>query len=290
MTQSRKQLAQQAIAQAMKTRRAAGVAFHAPISIFDFAEKVGVSVRFADIPSMEGVYQADAKPQPTIIVSSSRPAGRKALTCGHELGHHVFGHGTQWDELVENRSQARRFEPDEFLVDVFSSAIQMPKLAVSHELSKRSLDPRICRHEEIYAISTLFGVSYGGFVTHMEHTLGIIDMGRASELTKSQPKHLRESLFGKPCPQNLIVVDTHWDEKCADIEVGDSVLLPPNATLEGTSAEVTDQTNSRTVITAVTSGICKVSTTDGWATFVRISRKNYVGRAPYRFDEETEDE
>ena len=186
------------------------------------------------------------------------------------------------------RQQTRRFEPDEFLVDVFSAAIQMPKLAVSHELAKRSLDPKTCRHEEIYALSTLFGVSYGGFVTHMERTLGIIDMGRASELTKIQPKHLRESLFGKPCPQNLIVVDTQWSEKCADIEVGDSVLLPPYTTLEGTSAEITGQSNARTVVTAIAPGICKVGTKDGWATFVRISRKNYVGCAPFRFDEETE--
>lgn len=290
MSQNRKQLAQQAIAQAMKTRREAGMAVQAPINIFDFAEKMGVTVRFADIPSMEGVYQADAKPLPTIIISSLRPSGRKALTCGHELGHHVFGHGTQWDELVENRTQARRFEPEEFLVDVFSAALQMPKLAVNHELSKRSLDPKTCRPEDVYAISTLFGVSYGGFVTHMERTLGIIDMGRASELSKHQPKHLRESLFGKPCPQNLVVVDSYWEDKCADIEVGDSVLVPPNATLEGIAAEISEQTDSRTVITAVASGICKVSTPDGWATFIRISRKNYVGRAPYRFDEETEDE
>lgn len=290
MSQNRKQLAQQAIAQAMKTRREAGIAVQAPINIFDFCEKIGVAVRFTDIPSMEGVYQADAKPIPTIIVSSLRPTGRKAITCGHELGHHVFGHGTQWDELVENRTQARRFEPEEFLVDVFSAAIQMPKLVVSHEMSKRSLDPKTCRPEDVYAISTLLGVSYGGFVTHMEHTLGIIDMRRASELSKHQPKHLRESLFGKPCPQNLVVVDSYWEDKCADIEVGDSVLVPPNATLEGIAAEISEQTDSRTVITAVAPGICKVSTPDGWATFIRISRKNYVGRAPYRFDEETEDE
>jgi len=290
MNQSRKQLAQQAIAQAMKTRREADVALHALINIFDFSEKLGVAVRFSDIPSMEGVYQADAKPQPTIIVSSLRPAGRKALTCGHELGHHVFNHGTQWDELVDNRTQTRRFEPDEFLVDVFSAALQMPKMAVSHELSKRSLDPNTCRAEEIYALSTLFGVSYGGFVTHMERTLGLIDMGRAAELTKQQPKHLRQALLGMPCPQNLIVVDEYWQEKTADLEVGDSVLLPANAELEGTNAEITEPSATRTILTAISPGICKVSTPDGWASFVRITRKDYVGRAPYRFDEETDDE
>lgn len=290
MNQSRKQLAQLAVATAMKTRKQANISLHSLINIFDFSERLGVSVRFSDIPSMEGVYQADARPQPTIIVSSLRPAGRKALTCGHELGHHVFKHGTQWDELVDNRTQTRRFEPEEFLVDVFSAAVQMPKMAVSHELSKRSLDPKTCCAEQIYALSSLFGVSYGGFVTHMERSLGLIDMGRASELTKQQPKHLREALLGKPCPHNLIVVDTHWQEKSADLEVGDSVLLPANIELEGAVAEVTEQSAVRTVLTAISPGICKVSTPDGWASFVRITRKDYVGRAPFRFDEETDDE
>ena len=290
MNQSRKQLAQLAVATAMKTRKQEGISLHSPINIFDFSERLGVSVRFSDIPSMEGVYQSDAKPQPTIIVSSLRPAGRKALTCGHELGHHVFNHGTQWDELVDNRTQTRRFEPEEFLVDVFSASVQMPKIAVSHELTKRSLDPNTCRAEDVYALSTLFGVSYGGFVTHMERSLGLINMGRASELTKQQPKHLRESLLEKPCPQNLIVVDKHWQDKSADIEVGDSVLLPANTKLEGTNAEIAECSATRTVVTALSPGICRVSTPDGWASFVRIAKKNYIGRAPYRFDEETDDE
>lgn len=290
MSQSRKKLAQQAIAQAMKTRKDAGVSVEGLLNIYDVAEKLGVSVRFADIDSMEGAYQADAQPKPAIIVSSRRPAGRKAITCGHELGHHVFGHGTQWDELVENRTQTRQFEPDEFLVDVFSAALQMPKLAVSHELSKRDLDVKRCRPEEVYAISTLFGVSYGGFVTHLERTLGLIDMARASDLTKHPPKHLRESLFGAACPQNLIVVDQHWSDKTVDLEVGDSVLLPIDATLEGAAAELTEQSASRSVATAVSPGICKAIAPSGWAAFVRVSRKDYVGRAPYRFDEEIDDE
>lgn len=290
MNQSRKQLAQLAIAQAMKTRRKAEVELHSLINIFDFSEKLGVSVRFSDISSMEGVYQADAKPLPTIIVSSLRPAGRKALTCGHELGHHVFGHGTQWDELVENRSQSRRFEPEEFLVDVFSATLQMPKLAVSHELSKRSLDPSSCRPEEIYAMSTLFGVSYGGFVTHLERTLGLINIGRLSELTSHQPRYLRESILGKPCPQNLIIVDAHWKGKPIDLEVGDSVLLPASIELEGSNAEISEQSAEHTILSAISPGICKVSTPYEWASYIRIARKNYVGRAPYRFDEETDDD
>ncbi len=291
MSQTRKQLAQQAIATAMKVRKEAGFSLHAPINIFDFSERLGVSVLFQDIPSMEGVYTSDAKPRPVIIVSSLRPAGRKALTCGHELGHHVFGHGTQWDELVDSRSQARRFEPEEFLVDVFSASLQMPKLAVAHAFSKRSVDPMTCTTEDIYAMSTLFGVSFGGFVTHMEKSLNLIDMRRASELTNVQPKQLRKSILGSTCPQNLIVVDKHWRDRAVDVEVGDSVILPPQIQLEGTNASLCESSDSRSVLTAERPGICRViqPDTEDWSVFVRVSRKNYVGRATFRFDEETDD-
>ena len=290
MNQSRKQLAQLAISTAMKTRQKAKCPLHSLIDIYDFTERLGVSVFFQDIPSMEGVYTPDAKPRPAIVVSSLRPAGRKTQTCGHELGHHIFNHGTQWDELIDDRSRSRWFEPEEFLVDVFSASLQMPKLAVCHELKKRGLDPMKCKAEEMYAFSTVFGVSFGGLITHLEKSLGLIDMRRACELAKHHPKDLRESLFGRPCPQNLVVVDHHWDSKAIDVEVDDSVLLPPGVFLEGNYADIQECGGTRSVLTARSPGICRVSDSTGWASFVRICRKNYVGRAPYRFDEESEDE
>lgn len=239
---------------------------------------------------MEGIYMPDAQPRPAIVVSSLRPAGRKAMTCGHELGHHVFKHGKQWDELIEDRSESRKFEPDEFQVDVFSACLQMPKVAVSHALSNRSLDPEQCRAEDIFALSTLFGVSYGAFVTHLERTLNLIGTTRAAELAARKPKDLREALLGEPCPQNLFVVDLGWNERAVDVEVGDSLLLPTNMMLEGDSAQVQVATNSRTVISATAPGIARVSHSSGWSAFIRVMRKDYVGRAPFRFDEEVDDD
>jgi hypothetical protein len=166
----------------------------------------------------------------------------------------------------------------------------MPKLAVSHEMAKRSLDPASCRPEEIYALSTLFGVSYGGFVTHLEKALNLIDMGRASELVKHQPKHIRESILGDACPQNLIVVDNRWEDRAVDLEVGDTIVLPPNVEIEGFNATIVESSPMRSVVTAMAPGICRVNGPDDWSVFVRVSRKQYVGRAPYRFDAEYEDD
>ena len=289
MSRNSRELAQIAAAEAMKARKRAQCSLHLPLNVFDLCERLGVSVFFQDIPSMEGIYIPEAQPRPAIVVSSLRPAGRKAMTCGHEFGHHVFKHGTQWDELIEDASESGRFDPDEFQADVFSACLQMPKIAVTHALASRKLDPENCRPEDVFAVSTYFGISFGAFVTHLERTLNLIGTARASELGARKPKDLREALLGEPCPQNLFVVDLGWEGRAVDVEVGDSVLLPSNVVLEGGSIQVESATNGRTVICATAPGIARVCHSSGWSAFVRVMRKNYVGRAPFRFDEEADD-
>jgi len=289
MSGNRKDLAQEAAARAMKIRAQASFSLRSPINVFDLCERIGVSVFFQDIPSMEGIYMPDAVPRPAIIVSSLRPAGRKAITCGHELGHHAFGHGRQWDELIEERSQSRSFDPDEFQADVFSSILQMPRSAVSHALSQRHLDPERCRPEEIFALSTFFGVSYGAFITHLERTLNLIGMKRASELSSQKPKEIRASLLGELCPQELIVIDLAWQDRTADVEVGDSLILPAGAKVEGRCVKVISEDGNWTVAIASTPGIARAIHSSPWSTFIRVYRKNYVGRALFRFDEEVDD-
>jgi Zn-dependent peptidase ImmA (M78 family) len=126
----RKQLAQEAIQLAMQVRIAAKVPALAPVSPVDACERLGLAVWFSDIPSMEGIYVPNAQPKPAIVISALRPRGRQSMTCGHELGHHAFGHGEQWDELIEDRNDARRFEPAEYQADLFSACFHMPKLAM----------------------------------------------------------------------------------------------------------------------------------------------------------------
>ena len=286
MGRDRKELAQIAVARALKVRKEADCGLRSPLNVFDLCERLGVSVFFQDISSMEGIYMPDAQPRPAIILSSLRPQGRKAMNCGHELGHHVFGHGWQWDELIEERSESRKFDPSEFQADLFSAFLHMPKTAVSHALASRNLNPEHCCAEDIFALSTYFGVSYGGFVTHLERSLNLIGKKRASALAARTPKHIREALLGEPCPQNLIAVDLGWEEQAADVEVGDSLLFPFSVVLEGNCAQVSCATSSRTVISATAPGIARVSHSSGWSIFIRVMRKDYVGRARFRFDEE----
>lgn len=289
MSRNRKDLALSAASAASKVRRDLGCSMNGSICVFDLCEKLGVSVLFQDIPSMEGIYMPDARPRPVIIVSAVRPAGRKAITCGHELGHHALHHGRRWDELVEERSQARRFDPDEFQADVFSACLQMPRVAMSHALSVRGIDPNRASAEQMFSVASFFGVSYGALLTHLEVTLGLLSMRAASSLASRKPRDIRDGMIGRPCPENLVVVDFAWQDRAIDAEVGDSLLLPPDLVVEGSCIRIDTSDAGRTIAVAIKPGLGKVSHSDNWSSFVRVAPRNYVGRAIFRFDDEAEE-
>lgn len=287
---SRRELALQAVSQSLKVRKRVKYSLTQPISIYDLCERLGVSVLLQDIPSMEGLYMPEARPKPTIILSSLRPSGRKAITCGHELGHHEFKHGKQWDELKEDRSKARRFEPEEYLADMFSSYLQMPKGAVESAFKLRGLSPERCSPEQIFCLSTYFGVSYEAFVTHLERTLSLISVKLASDLMDFSPKSLRQSLLGEPCPHGLVIADHHWVERAIDVEAGDLILLPSKSIAEGSCIERVNSSLEDAVVRATKPGIGRVIDTNGWCSFVRVAQKGFCGNAKFRFEEEVGDE
>jgi Zn-dependent peptidase ImmA (M78 family) len=105
----RKQIVQEAMSRALHARRSAGIALSETFCVFDFADQVGVEVRFVDAPSMEAAYAC--MPRPVILVSTWRPPGRKAYNCAHELGHHFYGHGMRVDELLGQDGAEEGFDP-----------------------------------------------------------------------------------------------------------------------------------------------------------------------------------
>jgi hypothetical protein len=121
------------------------------------AEQEGVEVRFSALPSAEGIYSPG---KPVIVVSSLRPAGRQAYTGAHELGHHIYGHGEQFDELVEDRGKSRKWDPKEYEANCFASALLMPKTAVLKGLSLRGWNLKSISPEQAYRMASWLGVGY----------------------------------------------------------------------------------------------------------------------------------
>lgn len=288
MSFDKKILAREAIAKALQTRRMAGYAMWDPICVYDLAEKIGIEVRFFDIPSMEGMYSSGENP--TIIISSLRPSGRQAFTGAHELGHHVFGHGAQYDELVEQRSETRRFDPNEFQADSFAGALLMPKVAVDRGFALRGWDPAASTPEEFYTVATWLGVGYSTLVHHMQYAMQVIKPQWADELLRQNLIVTRSNLLGKECREHLVVADHHWTGRAVDVQVSDLVLLPPRARIEGKCAAISAENELNVVAQGITPGIGRMVVDDlGWSTFIRVMRKQYSGRGKYRFEEEVND-
>src|SRR3546814_6969436 len=73
-----------------------------------FKKKTSYEIRISywssDVCSSDlGMYQR--APPPRIHLSARRPLPRRAYNCAHELGHHVFAHGSSIDELREDAKE-----------------------------------------------------------------------------------------------------------------------------------------------------------------------------------------
>ena len=224
---------------ALRVRQSMGLGIWIPICIYDVAEELGLEVRFVDISSMEGMYCKTATP--LILVSSLRPSGRQAFTCAHELGHHIYKHGTRIDELVDQSTAKSRFDPEEFLADCFAGFLLMPKSAISRAFATRGWDVRSCTPLQLYAIAGAFGVGYTTLIRHLSTTLNLLPRSRVSELVRVSPKQIRSVLLGRETREDLVLVDTQWVGRAIDIQVGDLVQLPADVVSEGLCISLSEQ-------------------------------------------------
>jgi Zn-dependent peptidase ImmA (M78 family) len=276
-------LTQKAMKAAVKTRARAGLDQISPICIFDLCEKLGVPVRFTEI-NMEGMYSGGE--QPRIFVSSQRPLARRVFTCGHELGHHEFDHGTTIDEMKEEAAALKDEDPDEFLVNAFSSFVLMPTIGLRGAFSRRGADMHTADPSQILAIANNFGVGYATLITHLAYGVQEIAAGRARDLLRNTPKSIRKSLIDDDCADPLVIVDPFWVAKPIDAEVDTSILLPAGSATENNILQRAGSCAAGDIYKAVRPGLGRVSLGAGKEHFVRVSTKGYAGLARYRHMED----
>lgn len=274
-----------AVAKALQARKRLGIALEEAVSPLDAAEKLGVEVRLADLPSMEGMYVSGGRP--TIILSSLRPFGRRNFTCAHELGHHAFGHGEQFDELTSDRSYRRATDSKEFQADTFAAFFLMPKSALENGMLRRQLKYDTLDPIAVYGLANWLGVGYSTLVNHMVNGIGTISRATGDRLLRSAPRDIRQQLIGTPsAAQQVILADQHWRGRSIDCEVGDLIRVPENCCYEGALAAspIVGFVQVQSV------GISRIVYEEaGWSAFVRASLKNYKGRACFRFEEEVDE-
>ena len=283
---NRRVLATQAMQAAAATRAKAKLDQSSPICIYGLCETLGVPVRFNNI-NMEGMYQRGLPPR--IHLSARRPLPRRAYNCAHELGHHVFGHGSSIDELREDAKAQPRDDPKEFLADTFAGLTLMPIIGLRRAFSVRGWMPESVTPAQIFTIACEFGVGYATLLTHLSAGMNMLSRGRAAALQRVAPKALRMDILGALTPEPLIVADRHRAAPTLDAEVKMLLLLPPDTEVAGGGLAFERDLAAGRLFRAVKPGIvqARVGT---WAVFVRIAPEAYVGLAQYRHLEEDPDE
>ena len=272
-------MAKGAFAAALRMRRDAGYGLDEAICVFDLAEQLGIEVRFTDIPSMEGMLYCN--PEPVIIVTSLRPLGRRSFTCAHELGHIHYGHGTIIDELV-GKCPRVGFDPTEFAADCFAGALLMPKMAIERAFSLRNWSIKCPTPGQIYTISNYFGVGYSTLIHHLSRGLYLLPHSSAEKLLKVRPGRAQAQAIGWESEDKVWVVDPHWRGRAVDVEVGDLLLTAGETGYEGICLEGVEGFWDRRLFRACRPGLGKISNTEGWSAFVRVSRRAFVGRSIFR--------
>ena len=289
---NRRALATQALQAATATRAKASLDQTGPICVYGLCETLGIVVRFNNF-NMEGMYQRGHPPR--IHLSARRPLPRRAYNCAHELGHHVFGHGSSIDELREDAKAQPWEDPKEFLADTFAGFILMPIIGLRRVFSVRGWTPKTATPTQIFAIACEFGVGYATLLTHLSAGVTMLSHARAAALQRVTPKALRMDILGALTPEPLIVADHHRTAPTLDAEVNTLLLLPPSTEVTGSGLAFERDLAAGRLFRAAKPGVFQASNGQ-WAVFVRVApvqedkRYGYVGLARYRHLEEDPDE
>jgi hypothetical protein len=117
----------------------------------------------------------------------------------------------------------------------------------------------------------------------MRGSLGMLNYERYARLLKAAPRDIRADILGRKVQKNLFVVGEKWTDRAVDVQVGDLILLPSGTRYEAENLRVVEETEATVLLTATAPGMGRVyHPRSGWAAFVRVSRRNYVGLGPYR--------
>lgn len=282
-----KALVMEGMQASISTRIDAGIDLKKPTCVYNLCDALKITVRFNDI-NMEGMYERG--PKPRIHISALRPLSRRNFTCAHELGHHIFGHGSTIDELQNEQSCSANRAPNEILADAFAAFVLMPTLGLREAFKLRGLNPNTASATDMYAIACNFGVGQATLVTHLQG-IGMITFDKRTALGKITPKMIRTELLGEIVSEPLTVADQHWNSPTLDSEVGALLLLPAGVVVDTTilmpEREVGDGKLFRTMKTGITRVVIPGTS---WATYVRVAPPQYVGLARYRHLEETIDD
>lgn len=103
----------------------------------------------------------------------------------------------------------------------------------------------------------------------------VLPSKRQESLSKTQPKDIKERLFGGQCETRLVYVDSAWQHVPVDVEIGDVVVLPNGVGEDCPLLTRHRQCDDRIIYIASTTGQSHVTLRD--RVDIRVARQHYVG-------------
>ncbi|UBZ08615.1 ImmA/IrrE family metallo-endopeptidase [Salegentibacter mishustinae] len=275
-------IATSGIKKADTVRADLGLNIFQPINVYDICLKFEIDVRFRRI-NMEGMYISSDNPENSyIILSSLRPFSRRIFTCAHELGHHLYGHGSQIDLIYQDNNESDAYNQEERLVDTFASALLMPIAGIQLEFQKRKWDLKTATPVQFFTISSVFGVGYQTLISNCRLNK-LISYQKSKELLKYSPSHFLRKITVNEHKGHLKIIDSKYKESIVDTEVSGFLYLPKGIELEGNHLKVVSETKNGLCYEAIKPGVLRASNpNDGQTYFIRIQNFEYEGLSEYR--------
>jgi Zn-dependent peptidase ImmA (M78 family) len=255
-----------------------------PINVYAVADKIGVRVRFVDV-NMEGLYQKSS--QPIILISNKRPQPRRAFTCGHEIGHHHFGHGSTLDNLKADDQEDNK-NPNEIMANAFASFLLLPTIGVRRAFNSRGLAVGEASPLNMLTVASEFGVGYSTLVNHLALMMHDISLKRRDELLSLKPKKIRKDFLGDNDLTALCILDEAQKANSVDLEIGHGIAVPKGTLLTGKSLELFKSLSSHDVYRAVMRGQTGIKCSS-WCAELKISLAEPIGPAKYRYLEDPDE-
>jgi hypothetical protein len=263
---------------ALRYRANHNVEQDAPIDVYEEIRAEGVDLRFIRATTLEGLYITDSGSH-QINVSAFRPAGLRRFTAAHELGHHVFGHGTKIDRDFEYKPKFSSFTPDERAADTFASFLLMPRPAISRALESIGANYASLTPYQVFLAAAWLGVGYSTLLNQLRFGLQTLSPPAFHKLQIVRPQEVKRQHV--PAVQWIgrkewWPLSAAWDGRRLHAQVGDVIQG-----ITTNSASFVQLSSGTYVASAVDDRVCELLA--GGSVRVSIARRDYVGFYDYMY-------
>ncbi|MFI1996991.1 ImmA/IrrE family metallo-endopeptidase [Actinoplanes sp. NPDC020271] len=202
------------------------------VDVFAALRAAGIDCMTRPMPKLFGFYFGLDDGGPAMLLNASLDEIGLRHTAAHELGHHVFDHGSRADSDLDiaGLQPQRVWTAVEKQAESFAAWFLMPPQAVDAALRRIGIE-QVQQPEEVYEVARWLGTSYAGTVRHLRR-LKKIDAKSASSWPSIPPQRLRARLhpptLNKPT-SHLFPIRPSAGSGVLHVAAGDVLLLPPGS-------------------------------------------------------------